>query len=101
MSQMLSLEFPMRKIVILGLPPVQVLDVTGPFEVFSSADAYEVILGTPDPQRTLQTNRRFALTDALPITEISGSIDTLVVGGGPGAETGAYDPGFAAWIGET
>jgi transcriptional regulator GlxA family with amidase domain len=87
-----------RKVVIVGPPPVQVLDVTGPLEVFSSADGYDVTIGTPGAERTLQTNRRFALTDAVPITEISGPIDTLVIAGGPGAETGVYDPFFVTWI---
>jgi transcriptional regulator GlxA family with amidase domain len=87
-----------QKIVIVGPPPVQVLDVTGPLEVFSSADGYDVTIGTPGPERVLQTNRRFALTDATPITEIDWPIDTLVVAGGPGAETGVYDPFFVTWI---
>ena len=91
---------PIRRVVIVGPPPVQVLDVTGPIEVFSSAEGYEVIIGTPGSERTLQTHRRFALTDAVPITEINGPIDTLIIAGGPGAETGIYDPFFVAWIGE-
>jgi transcriptional regulator GlxA family with amidase domain len=90
----------MRNVVIVGPPPVQVLDVTGPLEVFSSADGYDVTIGTPGPERTLQTNRGFALTDAVPITEINGPIDTLVVAGGPGAETGVYDPLLVRWIGD-
>src|SRR4030081_3380130 len=89
-----------RRVVIVGPPPVQVLDVTGPLEVFSNADGYDVIIGSPGPERTLQTHRRFALTDAVPITEITGLIDTLIIAGGPGAETGIYDPFFVAWIGE-
>ena len=36
----------------------------------------------------------------MPIAEINGPIDTLVVAGGPGAEAGVYDPFFMAWIGE-
>ena len=89
-----------RKVVIVGPPPVQVLDVTGPLEVFSNVEPYDVTIGTPGPERTLQTNRRFALTDAVPITEINRSIDTLVIAGGPGAETGVYDPLLVRWIGE-
>jgi transcriptional regulator GlxA family with amidase domain len=87
-----------RKVVIVGPQPVQVLDVTGPVEVFSNAKGYDVTLATPGPQRRLETNRRFALSDAIPITEITGPIDTLIIAGGPGAETGAYDPFFVAWI---
>lgn len=89
-----------RKIVIVGPPPVQVLDIAGPLEVFSNADGYDVTIGTPSAERTLRTNRRFALTDAVPIVEIQGPIDTLVVAGGPGAETGLYDPLIVRWIRE-
>ncbi len=88
----------MRKVVIVGPPPVQVLDVTGPLEVFSSAGGYDVVLGNPGQERVLRTNRNFALTDAVPIHEITGAIDTLVIAGGPGAETGSYDPMFVSWI---
>jgi transcriptional regulator GlxA family with amidase domain len=88
----------MRKVVIVGQPPVQVLDVAGPLEVFSSAGGYEVVLGNPGKGRTLQTNRNIALAEALPIHEITGAIDTLVIAGGPGSETGSYAPEFVAWI---
>jgi transcriptional regulator GlxA family with amidase domain len=88
---------PTRSVVIVGAPPVQVLDVTGPLEVFSSAGGYDVI-ATPGTERTLQTHRRVALTDAVPIAEIDGPIDTLLVAGGPGAETGIYDACLLGWI---
>src|SRR6185437_16270084 len=66
-----------------------------PSEVFSNADGYDVTIGTPGPGRTLETNRRFALTDAVPIAEITGPIDTLIIAGGPGAETDIYDPSLS------
>jgi transcriptional regulator GlxA family with amidase domain len=88
----------MRKVVIIGPPPVQVLDVTGPLEVFSNAPDYEIRLANPGLERTLQTNRGVVLADAIPIADINGPIDTLIVAGGPGAESGNYDPDFIAWI---
>src|SRR6266851_564497 len=88
----------MRKVVIVGPPPVQVLDVTGPLEVFSNGPGYEIQLANPGLERTLQTNRSLVLADATPIAEVQGSIDTLVIAGGPGAESGTYDPNFIAWI---
>jgi transcriptional regulator GlxA family with amidase domain len=88
----------MRKVVIVGPPPVQILDVTGPLEVFSNAPGYEIQLANPGLDRTLQTNRGFVLADATPIAEVLGPIDTLVIAGGPGAENGSYDPAFVAWI---
>lgn len=88
----------MRKVVIVGSPPVQVLDVTGPLEVFSNAPGYEVQLANPGMERTLGTNRSIVLGEATPIAEMRGPIDTLVIAGGPGAEGGVYDPAFIAWI---
>ena len=88
----------MRKVVIVGPPPVQVLDVTGPLEVFSNAPDYEIQLANPGLERTLQTNRGLVLADATPIADVQGPIDTLVIAGGPGAESGSYDSSFIAWI---
>jgi transcriptional regulator GlxA family with amidase domain len=88
----------MRKVVIAGPPPVQVLDVTGPLEVFSNAPDYEIQLANPGLERTLQTNRGVVLADATPIADVRGPIDTLVIAGGPGAESGSYDANFIAWI---
>jgi transcriptional regulator GlxA family with amidase domain len=95
---MLSLVIAMRRVVIVGPPPVQVLYVTGPLEVFSNAEGYEITIGTPGSNRTLETNRHFALTGALPISEMDGLIDTLLIAGGPGAESGVYDAQLVAWI---
>src|ERR1700687_3172957 len=91
----------MRKVVIVGQPPVQVLDVTGPLEVFSNAPGYEIQLANPGLERTLQTNRGIVLADATPIAKVRGPIDTLVIAVGPGAEIGSHDPNFVAWIAKT
>jgi transcriptional regulator GlxA family with amidase domain len=88
----------MRKVVIIGPPPVQILDVTGPLEVFSNAPGYDIQLANPGLERTLQTSRGVVLADATPIADVQGPIDTLVIAGGPGAENGSYDPNFIAWI---
>jgi transcriptional regulator GlxA family with amidase domain len=88
----------MRRVVIVGFPPVQILDVSGPLEVFSIAPGYTVQLGNPGTDSNLQTNRGIALAGAVPICEIAGTIDTLVIAGGPGSETGRYDESFVAWI---
>jgi transcriptional regulator GlxA family with amidase domain len=90
----------MRKVVIVGPPPVQILDVSGPLEVFSNAPGYVVQLGNPGTEPNLQTNRGISLAGAVPIAEINGPIDTLVIAGGPGSETGIYDKNFVAWIAE-
>src|ERR1700743_2666087 len=88
----------MRKVVIAGPPPVRVLDVTGPLEVFPSAPGCEIQLANPGVERRLQTNRGVVLADATPIADVRGPIDTLVIAGGPGAESGNYAANFIAWI---
>src|SRR3984893_4715407 len=88
----------MRKVVIVGPPPFQGPDGTGPLEVFSNAPDYEIQLANPGPKRALLTNRGVVLADATPIAGVHGPIDTLVIAGGPGAESGSYDPSFIAWI---
>jgi transcriptional regulator GlxA family with amidase domain len=91
----------MRKVVIVGAPPVQILDVSGPLEVFSRAPGYEVQLGNPGPDRCLLTGRGVSFTGATPIEELDGPIDTLIIAGGRGAETGVYDESFVSWIAAT
>lgn len=88
----------MRRVVITGPPPVQVLDVTGPLEVFESSTGYKVEVGTPDEGQVLQTSRNLALTNAIPLRELNGPIDTLVIAGGVGAEEGRYDREFLDWL---
>jgi transcriptional regulator GlxA family with amidase domain len=88
----------MRRVVISGPPPVQILDVTGPLEVFSNAPGYSVEIAAQNGSRELETNRRMSLTGAIPLQEISGPIDTLVIAGGPGAESGIYDESYLGWI---
>lgn len=88
----------MRTVVFTGQVPVQILDLAGPLEVFASAPGYRIIVGTYGGENVLQTSRGFGLTNAVPLDEVSGPIDTLVVVGGPGSETGDYDPTLVAWI---
>lgn len=56
----------MRKVVIVGPPPVQVLDVTGPLEVFSNAPGYEIQIASPGPETVLRTNRGFGIEGTIP-----------------------------------
>ncbi len=91
----------MRRVVITGPPPVQILDVTGPLEVFSNIPDYHVTLVASEADGTLMTGRGIGLAGAVPRESISGHIDTLVIAGGPGAESGKYDESYLRWIAET
>ncbi|MBT9330026.1 GlxA family transcriptional regulator [Paracidobacterium acidisoli] len=88
----------MRTVVITGPPPVQVLDVTGPLEVFASAPGYSVRVATPEDSHALRTSRGLSLTEAIPLRHLTGPIDTLIIAGGPGAEDGPADPALLQWI---
>ncbi len=88
----------MRTIVITGPPPVQILDVTGPLEVFSQVPGYEIVLGSPDGDNALRTSRGISLSPAKSLYDLDGPIDTLMVAGGPGAESGQYDERFLGWV---
>jgi transcriptional regulator GlxA family with amidase domain len=90
----------MRRVVISGPPPVQILDVTGPLEVFSNVPDYQVTVVSSDGSDQLMTSRGIKLAGAVAREDISGSIDTLVIAGGPGAESGEYDSDYIGWIAE-
>lgn len=51
----------MRRVVISGPPPVQILDVTGPLEVFSNIADYEVLIVASDGSDPLLTRRTVAV----------------------------------------
>src|SRR5260370_8419950 len=88
----------MRHRVITGPPPVQILDVTGPLEVFANIPDYQISLGTPEETAVLRTSRGFAITDATLLRDLTGSIDTLLIAGGPVAVSGVYNSYLVAWI---
>src|SRR5260370_34353669 len=88
----------MRAVVISGTTPGQILDVTGPLEVFSNVPDYQVEVVSSDGSDQLMTNRGIKLTGAVPRDGVSGPIDTLVIAGGPGAENGEYDSDYIRWI---
>jgi transcriptional regulator GlxA family with amidase domain len=81
-----------RRVVIVALPPVQALDVTGPAEVLSVAaqvhggaePAYAVTVVGPGGA-PIATGSGYALAPAAALEDVRGPLDTLVVAGGSGA----------------
>ncbi|WP_198417055.1 MULTISPECIES: GlxA family transcriptional regulator [unclassified Cryobacterium] len=82
--------------MIVGFPSVQILDVTGPLEVFSTASRflpiarYATELVSTDGGPVLSTSGLEFATG--PIDAVAGNIDTLVVAGGRDMEEAAGDP---------
>jgi transcriptional regulator GlxA family with amidase domain len=96
------IRFVKRSVWILGFPGAQVLDVTGPAEVFSMADrlkgggAYEVKVIAPG-------GRPFATSGAVTIAADGplpsrASVDTLVVAGGTGVQSALGERALMGWL---
>ncbi len=97
----------MPKIVhVLAFPNVQVLDVTGPLQVFASANDLARQQGLPLPYainviasqaEPVVTSAGLALV-AEPLPAADTPCDTLVIAGGWGVYGAAEDPGLVDWV---
>jgi transcriptional regulator GlxA family with amidase domain len=94
-----------REIEILAFPDVTALDVTGPLEVFTTANQWADRSGLPRPynvrvvalmERVTASSGLAILADPLPAR--SKPIDTLVVTGGPGTFAAAQTGTLVTWI---
>jgi len=89
-----------HRIVIAAFPTAQMLDVTGPLDVFSMANTlergrgraapYEFVLAAPEAGQ-VETTSGIALLATRSIHDPSLSADTLLVAGGPGARDAIGD----------
>ena len=95
-----------RRVEILGFPACQLLDVSGPLQVFASAKDQLRQIGQPAPYAPvvvaatsrLVTSSGLAL-EAETLPAASTSLDTLVVAGGWGVYDACKDPSLVRWIG--
>jgi transcriptional regulator GlxA family with amidase domain len=97
---------PIRVIDVLVFPGVQVLDVTGPVQVFASANDCVAEAGGAPPYRL-----RLVAQDGGGVTATAGvglaagrlsrrgaALDTLIVAGGPGVDAAAANPVLLDWL---
>jgi transcriptional regulator GlxA family with amidase domain len=98
-----SLELPVeRRVVIVTFDSGQILDVTGPLEVFSHASRFlpavryrtEVVTTRGGPVRA-SCGLEFA---SCPITEVTGPVDTLMVAGGAAIHAAVADTELLAQV---
>jgi transcriptional regulator GlxA family with amidase domain len=96
-----------RVVEVLAYPSVQLLDVTGPLQVFVCANDHVAqagesppyvlhVVAKDGPGVTTSAGLRIA-TGPLPRT---GSPDTLMVPGGPGIDAAAADTVLVDWVGQ-
>jgi len=102
-----------RTIVFLAAPRTQILDVTGPFQVFVRAAElfvqehpaqkapYKVLLASSTRSRSVTTNCGLVLGGAETFRTLRGPVDTLLVAGGSGVECAAHDEELLLWLRKT
>src|SRR5689334_1409514 len=96
----------MRRIAILAFDDVQNLDVTGPFEVFSTADRlrggteYSVEIVAPHA-RPLTTNSGLSIVPHRSTRGVRGELDTLAIAGGSGILQAIEDERLVRWVQRT
>ncbi|WP_228747922.1 GlxA family transcriptional regulator [Bradyrhizobium sp. BR 10289] len=91
---------------MLAYPAVQLLDVTGPLQVFATANEQIVQAGGTAPYalRVVANDRsRVQASSGLeiatePLPRSTSALDTLVVAGGPGVDLAVADPVLLAWL---
>jgi transcriptional regulator GlxA family with amidase domain len=94
----------MRTVAILAMPGVQLLDVSGPLDVFAEANvqtgkqAYrlEIVATRPGPLTSSSGTR--LLPDRVISDPVSEKLDTLLVAGCPNAAEMNPDPAVIAWL---
>jgi transcriptional regulator GlxA family with amidase domain len=94
-----------RKVLIVGFPGVQGLDLVGPFEVFTSAslalaaqgkEGYQPVVASVDGRPvTTATGLTFA---AVELPDPSEPVDTLILPGGRGVHAARQDPRVIDWV---
>ena len=95
-----------RAIEVLTFPAVQLLDVAGPVQVFSTANALVVGAGDAPPYcLALVTQDAGGVTSSAGVALAAGplgrsgeAVDTLLVAGGQGVEAAATNPVLVDWV---
>lgn len=96
-----------RVIEVLAFPSVQLLDVTGPVQVFASANDFAAEAGaTPPYELRVVTQAGRSVTAsagvelaAAALPPIGAPLDTLMIAGGQGVETAVADLELVDWVG--
>jgi transcriptional regulator GlxA family with amidase domain len=95
-----------RVVELLAFPLVQLLDVTGPFQVFASANDLVLEAGGRPPydlRVVARTGTQVTASAGLklstrPLPRAGTTVDTLMVAGGQGVEAAAADPVIIEWV---
>ena len=95
-----------RIVEILAYPAVQLLDVTGPLQVFASANDFMAKAGAARPYeirivapggRSVEASSGMAII-AHPLPPMDARLDTLVIAGGEGVDAASADTALLDWV---
>jgi transcriptional regulator GlxA family with amidase domain len=92
-----------RTVAILAMPGVQMLDVSGPLDVFAEANvqagkqAYRLLTVAIEAGPVVSSSGARLLPDHV-IGDADFTVDTLLVAGAPGTADLQFDPGMIAWL---
>ncbi|ERF82441.1 MAG: S-(hydroxymethyl)glutathione dehydrogenase/alcohol dehydrogenase [Bradyrhizobium sp. DFCI-1] len=95
-----------RVIEVLAYPAVQLLDVTGPLQVFASANALTARAGNAEPYDVRVVAKDGPTVEASagvgiavhPLPAIGTAVDTLVIPGGDGVNAASSDRILVDWV---
>ncbi|MGC5702163.1 GlxA family transcriptional regulator [Pseudomonas sp. NFXW11] len=97
---------PAKNVFVLAFANAQLLDVSGPLQVFASANDRARGLGLPLPYNpqviaspggaTVTSSGLALLAEPLPMPDVA--CDTLIIAGGWGVYQAARDPALVAWV---
>jgi transcriptional regulator GlxA family with amidase domain len=95
-----------RTIEVLAFPSVQLLDVTGPVQVFATANDFATEAGQVPPYALRVVTRGGDSVTAsagvalatVPLSAPGSPLDTLVIAGGDGVAAAASDPALVDWV---
>ncbi len=101
-----------RKLIVIIAPPeVQLMHAAGPYDVFTYTSkiltgtlgfeegAYEVLLASTSPERTVMSNSGMSVACAVSYAEVTDPIDTLIIAGAPSVSSlEAINTDFYTWL---
>jgi transcriptional regulator GlxA family with amidase domain len=95
-----------RSILLLVFPDVQLLDVSGPLQVFASANELALQQGRAEPyalqvvaaEAGLVTTSAGLALSSKSLRSVKGPVDTLIVPGGRGVSAASADARLTGWI---
>jgi transcriptional regulator GlxA family with amidase domain len=87
-----------RRVLLTGIPPLEIQDLAGPLEVFSRSDGYSVEIASPNADGSMPVNAGLSLAGGVSYKRLRGPVDTLWLVGGPEAPSGIYPPDYLKWL---